>query len=84
VIAIGGPLLPGAQAEYVKLPMADNNLFLAPAHLPLDMLVLMADVIPTGFQAARNARAFLDVDEPEPTKEGVCVVVGCGPVSSTL
>lgn len=54
----------------------------------------MADILPTGYYAAYNARHALDDAQVEPSKfttqgtvsqpqgkRGVCVIVGCGPVS---
>lgn len=40
--------LAGAQAEYVLVPLADTTLYAAPSNVPKDLLVLMADVVPTG------------------------------------
>lgn len=61
--------------------MADTSLFRAQEGLPLDLLVLMTDIIPTGFSVARNARTLLETDGVV-GKDGVCVVIGCGPVGS--
>lgn len=67
----------GGQAEYIRVPHAASSLVKAPTAIPEDMLVLMADVFPTGYFAASR---FLK-DLPE-TQQGdiVAVVLGCGPV----
>jgi len=63
--------LQGAQAEYVRVPLADTTLVAAPENVDLDVALLLGDVLPTGFYAARRAEVG----------EGATVVVlGCGPV----
>jgi threonine dehydrogenase-like Zn-dependent dehydrogenase len=78
--AFGTPTYDGGQAEYIRLPMADTSLIKAPEGLPKDLLVLMTDILPTGFSVAKNARVLLDTDGVG-GKGDVCVVIGCGPVS---
>lgn len=74
----GSPLLAGAQAEYVLVPLADTTLVHAPADVDDETLILMADIFPTGYYAASNA--YRQMSEAE-RKEGLTVVVvGCGPV----
>ncbi|KAK0646468.1 alcohol dehydrogenase GroES-like domain-containing protein [Cercophora newfieldiana] len=69
--------LDGGQAEYVRVPFADGTLMKAPAEIDQRVLVLTADIFPTGYFGARNAfNALL----PQPANEAVVVVVGCGPV----
>jgi threonine dehydrogenase-like Zn-dependent dehydrogenase len=41
----------GGQAEFIRIPHAASSLMKAPASIPEDMLVLMADVFPTGYFA---------------------------------
>nr|A0A411KUQ9.1 RecName: Full=Medium chain reductase/dehydrogenase ucsI; AltName: Full=UCS1025A pyrrolizidinone biosynthesis cluster protein I [Acremonium sp.]QBC88153.1 UcsI [Acremonium sp.] len=69
--------LDGAQAEYVRVPLADSTVVRAPPGLSDDALILMADIFPTGFFGARNAMAGLGAQDPT---EAVVVVIGCGPV----
>ena len=57
--------------------MADSTFVKAPTNIPEEMLVLMADIFPTGYFAA--ARFLKDLDERD-RKEFTAVVVGCGPV----
>jgi threonine dehydrogenase-like Zn-dependent dehydrogenase len=90
---IGGPGIEGAQAEYLRVPLADATLLPTPADMPEELMLLMADILPTGYSVAWHARRLADEDrEPlgadgglsgaqEKHKGGVCVVVGCGPVS---
>ncbi|WWC96485.1 hypothetical protein V866_003353 [Kwoniella sp. B9012] len=75
----GTPSLPGCQAEYVRIPLADGCVFKKPSELPDELMLLMADILPTGYSAAANARSLLD-GPGEKKKDGVCVVIGCGPV----
>lgn len=61
----------GGQAEYVRVPYADNGPVLVPEWMDYDDAVLLADVVPTGYQAA----------EMGGIKVGDTVVVfGAGPI----
>lgn len=73
----GTASLPGSQTEYVRCPLADSTLFPAPNDIPDSLLVLMADIFPTGFFGARNA--FKEFT-PAQAEDSTCVLVGCGPV----
>ena len=73
----GSLTLDGGQAEYVRVPVADNTLFVQPTDLPETSLVLLADILPTGLLAAKNA--FDKIPSSE-LKDSVTVVIGCGPV----
>ncbi|KAM0706076.1 hypothetical protein Q7P35_006624 [Cladosporium inversicolor] len=67
----------GGQAEYVRCPLADSTFVLTPNNIPEEMLVLMADIFPTGyFAASRYLKNLSDRDR----KEFTVVCVGCGPV----
>jgi threonine dehydrogenase-like Zn-dependent dehydrogenase len=61
-------------------------LFLIPADVPEELMLLLGDILPTGYSAAHNARRLLDEDDERDTKltvkDGVAVVMGCGPVSA--
>lgn len=84
-LLFGTALLDGAQAEYVRVPLADSTLVMAPPGVkdPKHYL-LMADVFPTGFFAAENAfnneRPQVDVTKPQGDVDKVVVLLGCGPV----
>ncbi|KAL9135039.1 MAG: hypothetical protein Q9175_003778 [Cornicularia normoerica] len=69
--------LDGAQAEYVRVPLADSTAMKAPEGIADNALVLMADIFPTGWFAADNA--FKDLTK-EQISEATVVLVGCGPV----
>jgi threonine dehydrogenase-like Zn-dependent dehydrogenase len=89
----GGQGLQGAQAEFVRVPLADARLAAVPAGLSDEEALLLGDVFSTGFFAADNAgikeyaaeaarRAWAPAGG---AKEGggegpVVAVVGCGPV----
>jgi threonine dehydrogenase-like Zn-dependent dehydrogenase len=69
--------LDGAQAEYVRIPLADSTVSIAPSNISDQTLVLMADIWPTGYFAAHNGfKSF----PPAQIKELTVVVIGCGPV----
>ncbi|KAM0257555.1 hypothetical protein ACHAPA_011680 [Fusarium lateritium] len=76
-LLFGCPLLDGAQAEYVRVPLADSTVIKAPKEIDEIKLCLMADIFPTGYFAAHNALGAL---EPEVVRESVVVTIGCGPV----
>ena len=69
-MALGG--LQGAQAEYVVIPYADRNLRKLPVDAPeqLDSLLLVGDIITTGYEAVK--RWFRPGD--------TVTVIGAGPV----
>lgn len=71
----GSPTTPGCQAEYFVQPLADGCLFKVPDELrqhgfPLEVLLLLADVLPTGYSAAFNARRLLVRIIPAPAPSG--------------
>ena len=45
-----GHLIEGTQAEYVRIPHADNSLYHAPKGISDDGLVMLSDILPTGFE----------------------------------
>ncbi|KAL1625866.1 hypothetical protein SLS56_007185 [Neofusicoccum ribis] len=71
----GTPGLPGAQAEYVRVPLADSTIFKAPDGIKDQNLILMADIFP--YFAALNAVSRIPKNLPTAT---TAVVIGCGPV----
>jgi threonine dehydrogenase-like Zn-dependent dehydrogenase len=79
--AFGTPTADGGQAEYINLSMADSSLFKAPEGMPIDLMVLMTDIIPTGYSVAKNAHTLLESEGAKSKEKTVCVVIGCGPVS---
>jgi threonine dehydrogenase-like Zn-dependent dehydrogenase len=67
----GGRGLHGAQAESVRVPLADSTLVEIPESIPAETALLLADVLPTGWYCAERAGVG---------PGGTCAVVGCGPV----
>jgi len=63
--------LHGAQAELVRVPMADSTLVRVPAGTPAELALFAGDVLATGWFGAESAGA---------APGGVTAVVGCGPV----
>ena len=45
-----GNLIDGTQAEYVRIPHADNSLYPIPAGSDEEALVMLSDILPTGFE----------------------------------
>jgi alcohol dehydrogenase len=45
-----GNTIDGTQAEYVRIPFADNSLYPIPANADEDALVMLSDILPTGFE----------------------------------
>ena len=45
-----GCLIDGTQAEYVRTPFADNSLYPIPAGADEEALVMLSDILPTGFE----------------------------------
>src|ERR1700686_852539 len=45
-----GNVIDGAQAEYVRIPHADNSLYPIPAGADEEALVMLSDILPTGFE----------------------------------
>ncbi|KAK7531499.1 chaperonin 10-like protein [Phyllosticta citribraziliensis] len=76
-LLFGTAALDGAQAEYVRVPLADSTVMKAPEGIDKKALVLMADIFPTGYFAAANAFAGMSKED---VAEATVVVVGCGPV----
>ncbi|MDB5286771.1 MAG: zinc-dependent alcohol dehydrogenase family protein [Mucilaginibacter sp.] len=45
-----GHMIDGTQAEYVRIPYADNSLYLIPTGSDEEALVMLSDILPTGFE----------------------------------
>ncbi|MEX2411638.1 MAG: zinc-dependent alcohol dehydrogenase family protein [Candidatus Paceibacterota bacterium] len=45
-----GNLINGTQAEYVRIPHADNSLYIAPEGTDDEALVMLSDILPTGHE----------------------------------
>lgn len=67
-----GHLIDGTQAEYVRIPHADNSLYPVPAGADEEALVMLSDILPTGFEIGVLYGAVKPGD--------VVAIVGAGPV----
>jgi len=76
-LLFGSAALEGAQAEYVRVPLADGTVVKAPPQIDEKALVLMADIFPTGYFGAKNVYKEMT---PEEIRSSTVVVIGCGPV----
>jgi len=45
-----GNKIDGTQSEYVRIPYADNSLYSIPANADEEALVMLSDILPTGFE----------------------------------
>lgn len=45
-----GHKIDGTQAEYVRIPHADNSLYKLPQNINYDAVVMLSDILPTGFE----------------------------------
>src|ERR1700687_6191865 len=45
-----GHLIDGTQAEYVRIPFADNSLYHIPENADEEAIVMLSDILPTGFE----------------------------------
>jgi alcohol dehydrogenase len=67
-----GNTIDGTQAEFVRIPHADNSLYPIPAGADEDALVMLSDILPTGFECGvLNGKV-----EPGCT----VAIVGSGPI----
>lgn len=67
-----GNKIDGTQAEYVRVPFADTSLYHIPAGADEDALVMLSDILPTGFECGvLNGKV-----EPGST----VAIVGAGPI----
>lgn len=67
-----GHLIDGTQAEYVRIPHADNSLYPVPAGGDEEALVMLSDILPTGFEIGVLYGAVKPGD--------IVAIVGAGPV----
>jgi len=69
---IFGHLIDGTQAEYVRVPYAENSLYKVPAGVTDDQAVMLSDILPTGFE--------IGVQSGQVKPGDVVAVIGAGPV----
>ena len=67
----GNPTLPGGQAEGLRVPFADTNLYRVPDSVEDERALFLSDILPTGFMGADLA----DIQVGD-----VVVIFGSGPV----
>jgi len=67
-----GHLIDGTQAEFARIPYADNSLYKIPPGMDEEALVMLSDILPTGFECGvLNGRV-----QPGST----VAIVGAGPI----
>jgi alcohol dehydrogenase len=67
-----GYRIDGTQAEYVRIPHADNSLYAAPKGADDEALVMLSDILPTGFECG--------VLNGQVKPGDVVTIVGAGPI----
>jgi len=67
-----GHLIDGTQAEFVRVPYAENSLHKVPAGVTDDQAVMLSDILPTGFE--------IGVQYGHVKPGDVVAVIGAGPV----
>ncbi|RUS20986.1 chaperonin 10-like protein [Endogone sp. FLAS-F59071] len=69
--------LHGAQAQFIRVPLATSSLLKLPTSVSDDEALLLGDIFSTGYFCAKNGFSAL---QNQTSEEAVAVVVGCGPV----
>ena len=67
-----GNLIDGTQAEYVRIPHADNSLYHIPEGADEEALVMLSDILPTGFECG--------VLKGQVKPGDTVAIVGAGPI----
>jgi alcohol dehydrogenase len=67
-----GNTLDGTQAEFVRIPFADSSLYAAPAGVDEDAMVMLSDILPTGYECG--------VLNGEVQPGDTVAIIGAGPV----
>jgi alcohol dehydrogenase len=67
-----GNTIDGTQAEFVRIPHADTSLYHAPPEVDEESLVMLSDILPTGFECGVLNGAVKPGD--------VVAIVGAGPI----
>ncbi len=71
-----GNLIDGTQAEYVRIPFADNSLYPIPADANEEALVMLSDIFPTGFECG--------VLDGKVKPGDTIAIVGAGPIGMAV
>ena len=69
---IFGHLIDGLQAEYARVPFADNSVYKVPEQLTDEQVLFLADILPTSFEVGVLNGVVAPGD--------VVVIVGAGPI----
>lgn len=67
-----GHMIDGVQAEYVRIPYADNSLYKIPENISDDVAVMLSDILPTGHE--------IGVQYGEVKPGDAIAIIGAGPV----
>ncbi len=67
-----GHRIDGTQAEYVRIPFADTSLYPIPAGADEEALVMLSDILPTGFECG--------VLNGKVQPGGTVAIIGAGPI----
>lgn len=67
-----GNMIDGTQAEYVRIPHADTSLYAIPEQADEDALVMLSDILPTGFECG--------VLNGKVAPGSTVAIVGAGPI----
>lgn len=67
-----GHLIDGTQAEYTRIPFADNSLYHIPANTQEEALVMLSDILPTAFECG--------VINGQVKPGDTVAIIGAGPV----
>lgn len=67
-----GNVIDGTQAEYVRIPHADTSLYLIPEGIDEEALVMLSDILPTGFECG--------VLNGKVAPGSTVAIVGAGPI----
>lgn len=71
-----GHLIDGTQAEYVRIPHADNSLYPAPDDADPEALVMLSDILPTGLE--------IGVLSGQVKPGDTVAIVGAGPIGMAV
>lgn len=71
-----GHMIDGTQAEYVRIPHADNSLYPAPEGADPEALVMLSDILPTGFE--------IGVLSGQVQPGDTVAIVGAGPIGMAV
>ena len=71
-----GHLIDGTQAEYVRVPFADTSTYQVPAGATDDQILMLADILPTGYEVG--------VLNGKVQPGDVVAIVGAGPIGLSV